>query len=795
MAVHLPLPHTNHRLKDSDVTWLYGPLHTAVEPVPAPKAATAEDYLGLDKSTGKKRRPEITVKPILKHRSLSEILSVPASGASSPVNEGSHSYNNSEDDEHYYHSRDEDESSEEEDGGDDARASAAGHHGHRSPHGPSHLQHSESAFSSGSSSSSSTSSATHSPSSSHETTPRGERSQSPTSGEPRHDKPARPKAPKAKSDSSLTGEKKVRRKRHGSSGSPSRSALPANARGHGSGEHASSSDATASGSSSARARRASHDNLHHHDSAHHDLPSDHHANSRRASSHERHRKDSHESHQRGSGSFHSQHHPLKRKHITFNHRVEQCISVDVDEDAVARSQSMSGNKRGNGDHQQPYSNSLQRYGGSTVGGSGRQSSSSSGSTSSSSDDDDDEEVLTFRSSSPRSPTFMKPFLVSPSDPNGPGKPGPGGQDNKQGGGGFGLSGQFHGPHSDKYKYLNDMHTIAKLEPTTLKESELLPGPTPIVVFEDGKVTALYGTEEDYEIDEDEHLMGEFDLDELRRTSSRNSEVIEDDEDEDEDEDDQEEEEDEDVDDGGAGAAAAQTGKDDQRPGTIPLSAVPKSVVGGPVVASPSTVDKEPASTSDRFEDPNASLVNAQGVGKGKTDYFGGPETALADGYDARTSNATQSKYGAMASSTIPDYTRGVPAGQMQATNNNVINVSQASTPSTISPAMSPSTELPFGLSSSPRTAGGIPTKSILKKQRESTSSEYYPPMPPASTRASRAHAAMFADDGEEIVASPRGRSSFGAAESQNGQAGANCECGLTEPVADLSRAIAVLELS
>ncbi|ORX39362.1 hypothetical protein BD324DRAFT_619390 [Kockovaella imperatae] len=72
-------PETLNWLKDSDVTWLYGPLHTAnVEAVPAPKAASTDERLGIDvpvhvpgasaSATGKK--------PILKHRTLSEMLSI-----------------------------------------------------------------------------------------------------------------------------------------------------------------------------------------------------------------------------------------------------------------------------------------------------------------------------------------------------------------------------------------------------------------------------------------------------------------------------------------------------------------------------------------------------------------------------------------------------------------------------------------------------------------------------------------------------------------------------------------------
>lgn len=75
-------PETLNWLKDSDVTWLYGPLHTAVEPVPPPKVATADDRLGLS-------RHESIKKPILKHRTLSEMLAIPG-GSSSPVLEAVH---------------------------------------------------------------------------------------------------------------------------------------------------------------------------------------------------------------------------------------------------------------------------------------------------------------------------------------------------------------------------------------------------------------------------------------------------------------------------------------------------------------------------------------------------------------------------------------------------------------------------------------------------------------------------------------------------------------------------------
>ncbi|KAJ9097810.1 hypothetical protein QFC19_006678 [Naganishia cerealis] len=68
-------------LKDSDVTWLYGPLHTAVEPVPPPKVATTDERLGIV-------RADSGTKPILKHRTLSEMLTIPM--PSSPVLESTY---------------------------------------------------------------------------------------------------------------------------------------------------------------------------------------------------------------------------------------------------------------------------------------------------------------------------------------------------------------------------------------------------------------------------------------------------------------------------------------------------------------------------------------------------------------------------------------------------------------------------------------------------------------------------------------------------------------------------------
>jgi hypothetical protein len=70
------------RLKDSDVTWLYGPLHTAVdwEPFPQPKGDSSivdgqpspQDRSGL--SSASDHPSQLRSKPILKHRSISDLL-------------------------------------------------------------------------------------------------------------------------------------------------------------------------------------------------------------------------------------------------------------------------------------------------------------------------------------------------------------------------------------------------------------------------------------------------------------------------------------------------------------------------------------------------------------------------------------------------------------------------------------------------------------------------------------------------------------------------------------------------
>jgi hypothetical protein len=74
-------PNLPFRLKDSDVTWLYGPLHTAVdwEPPyqlkndsPVDKQPCPQEYCGLN--TASDQSSQSRSKPILKHRSISDLL-------------------------------------------------------------------------------------------------------------------------------------------------------------------------------------------------------------------------------------------------------------------------------------------------------------------------------------------------------------------------------------------------------------------------------------------------------------------------------------------------------------------------------------------------------------------------------------------------------------------------------------------------------------------------------------------------------------------------------------------------
>lgn len=72
-----------YRLKDSDVTWLYGPLHIgsdwskAAHKVPPPSPALPRRQNSIDGS--RPATPSAVKKPILKRRSISQLLSLPAS--------------------------------------------------------------------------------------------------------------------------------------------------------------------------------------------------------------------------------------------------------------------------------------------------------------------------------------------------------------------------------------------------------------------------------------------------------------------------------------------------------------------------------------------------------------------------------------------------------------------------------------------------------------------------------------------------------------------------------------------
>ncbi len=83
MLIVLISSYFSPRLKDSDVTWLYGPLHTAVdwEPPLQPKddpptvdkqSSSEEEHLGLNSAS--EQLSQLRSKPILKHRSISDLL-------------------------------------------------------------------------------------------------------------------------------------------------------------------------------------------------------------------------------------------------------------------------------------------------------------------------------------------------------------------------------------------------------------------------------------------------------------------------------------------------------------------------------------------------------------------------------------------------------------------------------------------------------------------------------------------------------------------------------------------------
>ncbi|KAJ2918652.1 hypothetical protein MD484_g1794, partial [Candolleomyces efflorescens] len=68
-------PETLNWLKDSDVTWLYGPLHTADDDKPLPKPPGIADNTASNQPTASRDPSRTrTTKPILKYRSISELL-------------------------------------------------------------------------------------------------------------------------------------------------------------------------------------------------------------------------------------------------------------------------------------------------------------------------------------------------------------------------------------------------------------------------------------------------------------------------------------------------------------------------------------------------------------------------------------------------------------------------------------------------------------------------------------------------------------------------------------------------
>ncbi|GAA5981986.1 hypothetical protein JCM10908_004693 [Rhodotorula pacifica] len=81
-------PETLNWLKDSDVTWLYGPLHTAVDAVPPPREATANERLGLESlrslSDAKIKSGTTAAAPEVKKVELTRSASEQQSGTSSP---------------------------------------------------------------------------------------------------------------------------------------------------------------------------------------------------------------------------------------------------------------------------------------------------------------------------------------------------------------------------------------------------------------------------------------------------------------------------------------------------------------------------------------------------------------------------------------------------------------------------------------------------------------------------------------------------------------------------------------
>lgn len=91
------------RLKDSDVTWLYGPLHTGSDWSKVPQLNPPPSPAGRRQSISTSR--PTAKKPILKRRSISQLLSLPAS----PFFHGEGSDSDMDDDAHHLHDDDEED--------------------------------------------------------------------------------------------------------------------------------------------------------------------------------------------------------------------------------------------------------------------------------------------------------------------------------------------------------------------------------------------------------------------------------------------------------------------------------------------------------------------------------------------------------------------------------------------------------------------------------------------------------------------------------------------------------------
>ncbi|OAV99713.1 hypothetical protein, variant [Puccinia triticina 1-1 BBBD Race 1] len=322
-------PETLNWLKDSDVTWLYGPLHTAVDPVPPAKISSIQDRFNLDGqpqstphsqsastvnsrpgSSASMRSSKAPGKPILKHRSLSEILGVGLSKSGESASE---------------------------DGSEDGRA------------------------------------------------------------RPDQPKRARVSIAHASSDSTLV---KL------GNASVARGSSPTIINGY------ESSDLATSGDDSDAARRTS--------------------AMRSQSAH----------------SVNGSDDVKPKKHISFSHRVEQCIAVDSEEERG--SYTTKGQLRPPG-----------RGGAAVIGSNVLEDED---------DDDDEDDLLTFRSSAPRqtglhavSQRYMSPSAV-------------------------GTLPEPYGPLAGPSNLLagssaSEPFTIARMAPTTLKSSEVLPAPSPVVVYD------------------------------------------------------------------------------------------------------------------------------------------------------------------------------------------------------------------------------------------------------------------------------------------------------------------------